>query len=115
VIPRITAEVITGPAGTGKTTVLAALARAWDGPVVGTATSQNATNGLHHAGIGHAANATRPAHGAPGRGSRSRSGIARGVLMVLRSLEAHSSCRRSSRPRRRRRPWMGRPQTSGQS
>ncbi len=54
-----TAEVITGPAGTGKTTVLAALARAWDGPVVGTAISQNATNGLHHAGIRHAANTTR--------------------------------------------------------
>ena len=54
-----TTEVLTGPAGTGKTTVLAALARAWDGPVVGTATSQNATNGLRHAGIRHAANTTR--------------------------------------------------------
>ena len=39
-----TVEVITGPAGTGKTRVLAAIARAWDGPVFGTATSQNATN-----------------------------------------------------------------------
>src|SRR5690349_21175435 len=36
-----TVEVITGPAGTGKTTVLAAIARAWDGPVFGTATSQD--------------------------------------------------------------------------
>jgi hypothetical protein len=54
-----TAEVIAGPAGTGKTTVLTALARAWDGPVVGTATSQNATNGLRHAGLRHAANTTR--------------------------------------------------------
>jgi conjugative relaxase-like TrwC/TraI family protein len=54
-----TVEVITGPAGTGKTRVLAALARAWDGPVVGTATSQNATNGLRHAGIQQAANTTR--------------------------------------------------------
>jgi hypothetical protein len=54
-----TVEVITGPAGTGKTRVLAALARAWDGPVFGTATSQNATNGLRAAGIRVAANTTR--------------------------------------------------------
>jgi hypothetical protein len=38
-----TVEVITGPAGTGKTRVLATTASAWDEPVVGTATSQNAT------------------------------------------------------------------------
>ena len=56
--PR-TVEVITGPAGTGKTTVLAAIAEAWDGPVFGTATSQNATNGLRQAGIQVAANTTR--------------------------------------------------------
>ena len=48
--PR-TVEVITGPAGTGKTRVLAAIAQAWDGPVFGTATSQNATNELRAAGI----------------------------------------------------------------
>jgi len=54
-----TVDVITGPAGTGKTTVLAGIARAWDGPVFGTATSQNATNGLRHAGIQAAANTTR--------------------------------------------------------
>jgi hypothetical protein len=54
-----TVVVITGPAGTGKTRVLAALARAWDGPVVGTATSQNATNELRAAGIRVAANTTR--------------------------------------------------------
>jgi len=54
-----TAEVITGPASTGKTRVLAAPARAWDGPVFGTATSQNATNGLRQAGIQVAANSTR--------------------------------------------------------
>ena len=56
--PR-TVEVITGPAGTGKTRVLAAIARAWDGPVFGTATSQNATNGLRTAGIREAVNTTR--------------------------------------------------------
>jgi hypothetical protein len=54
-----TVEVITGPAGTGKTRVLAAIAQAWDGPVFGTATSQNATNGLRQARIRQAANTTR--------------------------------------------------------
>ncbi len=56
--PR-TVEVITGPAGTGKTRVLAAMAAAWDGPVFGTATSQNATNELRHAGVQIAANTTQ--------------------------------------------------------
>jgi hypothetical protein len=56
--PR-TVEVITGPAGTGKTRVLAAAARAWGGPVVGTATSQNATNELRAAGVAVAANSTK--------------------------------------------------------
>ena len=53
-----TVEVITGPAGTGKTRVLAAIARAWDGPVFGTATSQNATHELRAAGVQVAANTT---------------------------------------------------------
>jgi hypothetical protein len=56
--PR-TVEVITGPAGTGKTRVLAAAARAWGGPVTGTATSQNATNELRQAGVTVAANTTQ--------------------------------------------------------
>jgi hypothetical protein len=54
-----TVEVITGPAGTGKTRVLATAARIWDGPVFGTATSQNATNELRQAGIRVAVNTTR--------------------------------------------------------
>jgi conjugative relaxase-like TrwC/TraI family protein len=54
-----TVEVITGPAGTGKTRVLAAIARAWDGPVFGTAASQNATNELRAAGVQVVANTTR--------------------------------------------------------
>ena len=54
-----TVEVITGPAGTGKTRVLAAIARAWDGPVIGTATSQNAANELRRAGVQVAANTSQ--------------------------------------------------------
>ena len=54
-----TVEVVAGPAGTGKTRVLAAAARAWGGPVFGTATSQNATNELRNAGVRVAANTTR--------------------------------------------------------
>ena len=61
--PR-TAEVIVGPAGTGKTRALAAAAQAWaqaggPGRVFGTATSQNATNELRKAGVRVAANTTR--------------------------------------------------------
>jgi TrwC relaxase/AAA domain len=54
-----TVEVITGPAGTEKTRVLAAGARAWDGPVFGTATSQNAANELRAASVQVTANTTR--------------------------------------------------------
>jgi hypothetical protein len=52
-------EIVTGPAGTGKTWVLATAASVWDGPVFGTATSQNATNELRAAGVQVAANTTR--------------------------------------------------------
>ena len=58
-ISRRTTEIVTGPAGTGKTWVLATAAAIWDGPVFGTATSQNATNELHKAGVQIAANTTR--------------------------------------------------------
>ena len=54
-----TVEVVTGPAGTGKTRVLAAAGRAWGGPVFGTATSQNATNELRAAGVQMSANTTK--------------------------------------------------------
>ena len=54
-----TVEIVTGPAGTGKTWVLATAAGAWDGPVFGTATSQNATNELRAAGVQVASNTTR--------------------------------------------------------
>ena len=50
---------LSGPAGTGETRVLATAARTWDGPVFGTATSQNATNELRKAGVQVAANTTR--------------------------------------------------------
>ncbi len=58
------AEVVVGPAGTGKTRVLAAAARAWAGQdghgrVFGTATSQNAANELRKAGVQVTANTTR--------------------------------------------------------
>jgi conjugative relaxase-like TrwC/TraI family protein len=56
--PRIV-EIVTGPAGTGKTRVLVTAAMIWDGPVFGTATSQNATNELRAAGVQVAANTTR--------------------------------------------------------
>ena len=54
-----TVEIIIGPAGTGKTRVLATAGSSWDGPVFGTATSQNATNELRAAGVQVAANTTR--------------------------------------------------------
>ena len=59
-----TAEVIVGPAGTGKTRALAAAAQAWaqasdPGRTFGTATSQNATNELRKAGVQVSANTTR--------------------------------------------------------
>jgi conjugative relaxase-like TrwC/TraI family protein len=52
-------EVITGPARTGKTRALAAAAKAWGGSVVGTATSQNATNELRAAGVEVTRNTTK--------------------------------------------------------
>lgn len=57
--PR-TAEVIVGPAGSGKTRALAAAAKAWQqstgGEVIGTATAQAARNNLADAGVRVSAN-----------------------------------------------------------
>jgi hypothetical protein len=56
------AEVIVGPAGTGKTFMVAAVARAWQqslGEVVGVANSQAATDVLIKAGITNSLNSTR--------------------------------------------------------
>jgi hypothetical protein len=55
-------EVIVGPAGTGKTFTVAAIARAWQqnlGEVVGVANSQAATDVLIKAGITNSLNSTR--------------------------------------------------------
>ncbi len=55
-------EVIVGPAGTGKTFTVAAIARAWQqnlGEVIGVANSQAATDVLIRAGITDSLNSTR--------------------------------------------------------
>jgi conjugative relaxase-like TrwC/TraI family protein len=55
-------EVIVGPAGTGKTFTVAAIARAWQqnlGEVIGVANSQAATDVLIKAGITNSLNSTR--------------------------------------------------------
>ena len=54
-----TVEVITSPAGTGKTRVLAAIARAWDEPVVGHRYLPERHQRVGEAGIRVAANTTR--------------------------------------------------------
>ncbi|MHB1430528.1 MAG: MobF family relaxase [Streptosporangiaceae bacterium] len=68
--PRV-AEVIVGPAGSGKTRVLAAGARAWieagKGQVLGTATSQAARNVLAASGVQMAENASVVLGHLPGR------------------------------------------------
>jgi AAA domain/TrwC relaxase len=59
--PRV-AEILTGPAGTGKTRSAGAAVKLWramGGEAIGTATSQNATNELADAGFVRALNTTR--------------------------------------------------------
>ena len=85
--PR-TAEVLVGPAGSGKTRTLAEAARAWrsatGGPVIGTATSQQARNVLAAAGIDLAENTSVLLGHLPGRrGARGMRPIAPGALVLL--------------------------------
>ena len=85
--PRV-AEVLTGPAGSGKTRTLAAAAQAWrsatGGDVIGTATSQQARNVLAEAGIDVAENTAALLGHVPGqRGARGMRQLTRGTLVLL--------------------------------
>ena len=85
--PRV-AEVLTGPAGSGKTRTLAAAARAWrsatGGDVIGTATSQQARNVLAEAGIEVAENTAALLGHVPGqRGARGMRQFSPGTLVLL--------------------------------
>ncbi len=83
-----TAEVLTGPAGSGKTWALAEAARAWieagAGPVLGVATAQAARNVLAAAGVRFAENSSLFLGHLPGRrGARGIRGIVPGTLLVI--------------------------------
>ncbi len=85
--PRIV-EVITGPAGSGKTRTLAQAARAWaaagKGEVLGIATSQAARNVLAAAGVRVAENSSMFLGHQPGRrGARGARDIRPGTLLVV--------------------------------
>lgn len=86
--PR-TAEVLTGPAGSGKTRVLAEAARLWTAvtgrPAVGLTAAQSARNVLAAAGIEHAENAASFLGHLPGRrGARGiRTNLSPGSLLVI--------------------------------
>jgi hypothetical protein len=85
--PR-TAEVLVGPAGSGKTRTLAAAALAWNsatgGPVIGTATSQQARNVLAAAGVEVAENTSVLLGHLPGRrGACGMRAIPPGSLVLL--------------------------------
>jgi ATP-dependent exoDNAse (exonuclease V) alpha subunit len=82
------AEVITGPAGSGKTRTLAEAARAWiaagRGEVLGIATAQAARNVLAAAGVHAAENSSVFLGHLPGRrGARGIRDIGPGTLLVL--------------------------------
>lgn len=82
------AVVVTGPAGSGKTRLLAAGARAWTaagkGPVVGIATAQAARNVLAEAGVGVAENSAVFLGHLPGRrGARGIRDLSPGTLVLI--------------------------------
>ena len=85
--PRV-AEVLVGPAGSGKTRTLAEAARAWSssgtGDVIGLATAQAARNVLAAAGVELAENSSVFLGHAPGRrGARGIRELAPGTLVVI--------------------------------
>ncbi len=85
--PR-TAEILVGPAGSGKTRTLTEAARAWSGSgtggVIGLATAQAARNVLADAGVELAENSSVFLGHAPGRrGARGIRDLAPGTLIVI--------------------------------
>ena len=84
-----TAEVMVGPAGSGKTRALAYAARAWraatGGRVIGLTTSQSARNVLVEAGVDRAENTSSFLGHLPGRrGARGiRANLERGALLLV--------------------------------
>jgi len=85
---RRVAEVLVGPAGSGKTRVLAEAAQAWTrsgtGPVIGLATAQGACNVLAAAGVEVAENSSVFLGHLPGRrGARGIRDLAPGTLIVI--------------------------------
>jgi conjugative relaxase-like TrwC/TraI family protein len=78
------AYLIVGPAGSGKTRVLAEAARVWDGPVIGLAPSQAARNVLAGAAQVPAVNTAQfLGHTETGRGARGPMPLEPGTLLLL--------------------------------
>lgn len=92
-----TAEVIVGPAGSGKTRALAEATRAWRAAtgrrVIGLTTSQSARNVLVEAGVDYAENTSSFLGHLPGqRGARGiRANLDRGALVVVDEASMTSS------------------------
>jgi hypothetical protein len=80
-----TAEVIVGPAGSGKTRTLAEAARAWRGQVIGVTPSQASRNVLSAAGVAHVVNfAEFLGHTKEKRGKLGiRARLSRGSLILI--------------------------------